>query len=273
MKKTKLAIGIFVGLIVIVLTIVLLACTVFVVRKVTVIKNVSSNYLDTDIIVSSSGLKKGASIVTIDKDKIKAEIEKTNPYVEVLEISRDFPNEVIIKVTVRSSLMMVLSEDGANAAILDADMKVLDVVPYSSSDKSQITKVDSLTFSVPEDIEPRSLVGGHLTFSDPAYENCLKDLAAATKEEALNLPGNAFRKLFTRIDFRKTGSGTRVFMKTETGVSFVLDTSMESSFYQQLFLCITLYTMKDTNVDRTKGYILYEKRGSQASYNWVESLD
>ena len=76
MNRSKVVIGIFVALILIVITIVLLACTVFVVRDVSVESDVSSYLVDEDRIVESSGLVMGRSIISINKEKVKAAIER-----------------------------------------------------------------------------------------------------------------------------------------------------------------------------------------------------
>ncbi|HCU56086.1 MAG TPA: hypothetical protein DIC18_01985 [Clostridiales bacterium] len=268
MKRPKIVIGIFITLILVVLTIVLLACTVFVVRDITVVKAVSSRLLDEDVIVASSKLKKGTSIISLDKQEIKEEIERANPYVEVVAISREFPNEVIIEVTVRTAVMLVPSEDASTFALLDDDMKVLDVFPQSETDY-HMPIVNDLTFVVPEQ-GAQSLVGSHITFADATRGALLSDILSAAGDPSIKLSGNSFRAFFKEISFT---SGTRILLKTQKGVSFVLDTSLESDLFSQLYMCLNVFSLSSTNVDRSKGYILYEKKGMTAAYNWVESLD
>ena len=68
MNRSKVVIGIFIALILIVITIVLLACTVFVVRDVSVESEYSSNLLNADRIIESSGIERGRSIISLNKD-------------------------------------------------------------------------------------------------------------------------------------------------------------------------------------------------------------
>ena len=124
MKRSKVVMGIFIALVLVVLTIVLLAFTVFVVRDITVESEFTSRLIDENNIIEASGISKGDSIVSISKSKIKANIEKENPYVEVTSITRGFPSKVVINVTIRTGIMLVRSEDDGVAAIIDSEMKV-----------------------------------------------------------------------------------------------------------------------------------------------------
>ena len=114
MKRANVLIIIFIAVVLLVLTAVLLACTVFIVRHVEVESEVSSSILDEQAIIDASEIEKGKSIIAVNKEKVKASIEKENPYVEVNFIERVFPNTILIKVTVRSAIMSMLSEDGDN---------------------------------------------------------------------------------------------------------------------------------------------------------------
>ena len=106
MNRSKVVIGIFVALILIVITIVLLACTVFVVRDISVESEYSSGLLDEDKIVESSGIETGRSIITLNKEKVITAIERANPYVEVTGIRRVFPSKVVISTTIRTGIML-----------------------------------------------------------------------------------------------------------------------------------------------------------------------
>ena len=149
MNRSKVVIGIFVALILIVITIVLLACTVFVVRDVSVESDVSSYLVDEDRIVESSGLVMGRSIISINKEKVKAAIERENPYVEVKGIRRVFPSKVIISATIRTGIMLVKSEDGSYYALIDSSMKILNVAPAEDTVLTSATVVSGLKARLP----------------------------------------------------------------------------------------------------------------------------
>ena len=269
MNRSKLFIGIFIAFLLIVITVVLLVCTVFVVREVVIEKEVNSALIDDDNIIESSGLSIGKSIISINKDKVKASVEKENPYVEVLNITRVFPNKIIINVTVRTGIMVVSSADGSYKALVDSGMKVLNVLPADSTLSVDATIVSGADFLIPEN-GAESLVGSILTLSDTSYDAIFTQFADFI--ESFDLEGKSFTTLFKEISFRNTESGTLVLIRTNKGVSLVLDTSLTSSIKYQLYACMYYYTTdKEVNIDRTKGYIAFDR--TRNSYNWLESLD
>ncbi len=269
MNRSKLIIGIFIVFILIVITIVLLACTVFVVRQVVIEKEVDSPLLDDDKIVESSGLSIGKSIISISKEKVESSIEKENPYVEVKNISRVFPNKVIIEVTVRTGIMVISSSDGAYRALVDSSLKVLNVLPAADTLSVDATLVSGATFLLP-DSGAESLIGSVLTLSDDSLTPIFKDFASFTEE--FDLGGQSFTTLYKEISFREGEGATLVLIRTNRGVSFVLDTSLTSSIKYQLYACMYYYTTdKEVTIDRTKGYIAFDR--TRNSYNWLESLD
>ena len=267
MKRPKIVIGVFITLILIVLTIVLLACTVFVVRDITVIKIVSSRLLDEDVIIASSKLKKGTSIITLDKHEIKEEIERANPYVEVVSVRREFPSKVIIATTIRTGIMFVKSEDGSSSALIDSSLKVLNIVATEDASATTATVVSGLTFVMPDE-GALSAIGHPITFSDPACGDILLDIAALASDYELS--GRRFFTFFKQITFDRS-SGTVVYIKTNKGVSLVLDTSLTSSVYDQLYYCLYYYSSKDVNIDYTKGYIGFDKDTN--AYSWKETIN
>ena len=249
MNRSKVVIGVFIALILIVVTVILLACTVFVVRDVTVESDVSSRLLNVDNIIESSGLTKGRSIISINKEKVKTSIEKENPYVEVVSVRREFPSKVIIATTIRTGIMFVKSEDGSSSALIDSSLKVLNIVATEDASATTATVVSGLTFVMPDE-GALSAIGQPITFSDPACGDILLDIAALASDYELS--GRRFFTFFKQITFDRS-SGTVVCIKTNKGVSLVLDTSLTSSVYDQLYYCLYYYSSKDVNIDYTKG--------------------
>ena len=270
MKKPKVVIGIFVGLVLIVLTIVLLACTVFVVRHVEVEFEVSSNLLNEESILDASGLSVGSSIISIDKSEVKASVEKENPYVEVTNISREFPNKVIIKVTVRRGILLVRSEDGGSAAVIDAKMKVLDVIPYSESMKSDVTAVEGVTFVVPQE-GVLSLVGSEISFANPVCGAMLSQITTAASDPKLMLSGNRFLTFIKEISFTTEEGSCKAFVKTKRGVTLVLDTALDSTVFTQLYMCLYYMYAEGVSVDVTSGFIYWDP--TPGAYRWATTLD
>ena len=271
MKRSKTVIAIFVALILVVLTIILLAFTVFIVRDVEVEAAVSSHLIDVDKIVESSDLSRGDSIISINKSRVIANIEKENPYVEITNIVRDFPSKVIIYATVRTGIMTVPSEDGNIAAIIDSTAKVLNVVSAADAEKAGVTAVKGVCFKVPED-GALSLIGSTVSFTNESCGTMLKSIAAAAADPALDIAGTGFRTFFKSIEF-VAGEGIKAYVKTNKGVTLVLDSTLSTTIYQQLYLCMYVYASEDTGVDRTRGYIVLDRDSEIIAYKWVESIE
>ena len=271
MKRSKLIIGIFIALLLVVLTIVLLAFTVFIVRDVKVESDVISRLIDEEKIVESSGLVKGTNIISINKTGIKSNIEKENPYVEIKSIVREFPSTVVITATVRTGIMLIPSDDGDSAAVIDSSMKILNVVPAVDMEKSGVTLVKGVAFKVPEE-GALTAVGTVADFTNESFGSILREVAEAAKNQSLDISGASFSTFFKEISF-VAGAGVTAIVKTNRGVSFVLDSTLATSIYEQLYMCIKFYTSKEVEIDRTRGYITLNKDVSGVAYQWVESLD
>ena len=272
MRKSNIMIAVFVSLLIVILAMVLLTCTVFVVRHISVEAAVSSDLINEEDIRESSGIAIGRSIISINKAKSKAEIEKANPYVEVLDIVRRFPNKVIIKATVRTAIMKIASSDMTCGAIVDSSLKILEVVSYDDFLAHGATKVEGVTFDPPA-LGALSLVGSKFDFSEDKKGALLPVIASSAEEPALDLSGTSFLTFFKKIDIREDGENLRVYITTNTGVILVLDTSLSTSIYQQLYLCNYVYTSEDTSKDLSRGYIALDKDSSVVAYKWMENLE
>lgn len=269
MNRSKLLIGIFIAFILIVITIVLLACTVFVVREVTIEKEVSSDSIDEDHIIETSGLTIGRSIISISKEKVKASIEKENPEVEVLNITRTFPSKVTVKVTLRTGIMLITSSTGESKVLVDSSLKVLKVSSATRPLSVNATIISGVTFDEP-DVGAESLLGTTLTLNKPIYGAVFADIADFA--EQVDLRGAAFSTLFKEITFVEGESATKVLIRTNKGVTLVLDTALTSSIYDQLFTRMTFYTTsQEVEIDRTSGYIAFDP--AKNAVGWLESID
>lgn len=269
MKRANVLIIIFIAVVLLVLTAVLLACTVFIVRHVEVESEVSSSILDEQAIIDASEIEKGKSIIAVNKEKVKASIEKENPYVEVNFIERVFPNTILIKVTVRSAIMSMLSEDGANLAILDADLKVLEMWQGDASEDSAVTFVKGATF-VPGEEGADSLVGTYLDREENAVFTLLYDIARASADPNVDYAGKSFSTFFKEIEIISYEKGLYAYILTNTGVRLVIDTGLSIDVYNQLSLCMFVYNSEEMDVDKTSGYI---RNPDAVAYRWYPTLE
>ena len=269
MNRSKLAIGIFIALVLIVLTIVLLACTVFIIRHITVESDVTSSLIDSDRIVESSGLTKGKSIISINKTKVRANIEKENPYVKVVSVVRKFPNKVIINTTLRTGILLVPSNDGDSYAVMDSSAKILTVLASTEREKYEGTMVENLSFLLPEE-GTAAAIGTSATFNDATGGELLQTIAEGAEDPSIEISGASFFTFFKKIvfDFQ---DGAKAYILTNKGVTLVVDTSLSISVREQIYMCVYFFASEDVDVDLTQGYIVYDK--TENAYQWSESLE
>lgn len=269
MKRTNVLIIIFIAVVLLVLTVVLLACTVFIVRHVEVESEVASPVVDEQAIIESSGIEKGKSIIAVNKEKVKAEVEKKNPYIEVNFIERVFPNTILVKVTVRTAILSMLSESGENVAILDSDLKVLEMRSADTQSELSVTSVKGATF-MPAEEGADALVGTYLEREENAVYTLLYDIANASADPNVDYAGRSFSTFFKEIEIVRHEKGLYAYLLTNTGVYLVIDTGLSIDVYRQLSLCMFVYNSEETDADKTYGYI---RNSDSVAYRWYPTLE
>ena len=272
MKKTNILIIIFVAIVLLVLAVVLLACTVFVVRHVQVESAVASSLINEESIIASGDISIGKSIITFNKDRVASSIEKNHPYVKVTFVERKFPNTVIINVTTRFAIMYLTSQDGSKVALLDSELKVLEIRASSEADALQLTAVSGVRFDIPSE-GASALVGTFLEVDENEKMKILIDIARASNDPNLDLADASFKTFFKQIEFKTYDKGYYVHILTNTGVTFVLDTALSTSVYQQLSLCKFFYDSTDVELNKSTGYIFLDKTSDRVAYKWSESIE
>ncbi len=109
----------------IVLTIVILSFTLFTVQNVEVDMRTSSSYeYNANEILNASGISKGQNIMFLNKDEISDKLEKTYPYMEVINVETKFPYTLVFHLAERVGFYAIKSGD--SFLILDKDLKVLE---------------------------------------------------------------------------------------------------------------------------------------------------
>jgi len=94
----------------------------FLIEKITILGNSEFMYND---IVKVSGIMVGQNIFKLDKELAYRRIE-SNPYLEVISITREFPDEVIVTVRERSAVAAV--EYLASYIIIDTEGIALEII-------------------------------------------------------------------------------------------------------------------------------------------------
>ena len=270
MRKTNVIIAIFIAIVLIALAVVLLTCTVFVVRHIEVEGNVASALIQEERIVDASGISIGNSIISINKAKVKSSIEKENPYIEVIFVEREFPNTIIIKVTVRTAIMAIPVGEGDVYAVVDSGLKVLELVPAERVGQVSSTVISGAVIAAET---PTDIVGTDIPYDEDASMKLLHDLAVASDDPNLDLSGVSFRTFFKSIEISQTQGGFVAYIRTNTGVKLVIDTSLTTDVYTQLSLCMFVYNSNEVNVDKTSGYIALDKNSTVVAYKWLENLN
>lgn len=77
-------------------------------------------------IINTSGIQKGKTILSVNKEQAIKNLEKENPYLKVVNIETVFPNKIVIHCAEREALFAVRS--GSKYFMCDGEFKVLNVV-------------------------------------------------------------------------------------------------------------------------------------------------
>ena len=125
-KKWIILAGVVLGL---ALVLVILNFTLFALRNVEIeFKNQSLIFSEEaqENIAQNSAIKLGTSIFAVDKDTIKDQLERDNPYLQVINIETVFPNKIVIHCAEREETYAVRAGEN-KYFICDADFKVLNI--------------------------------------------------------------------------------------------------------------------------------------------------
>ena len=119
--------------------VIVLGSTVFSVKEVSLnFMSEKVNVHDTDEeIIQNSELKVTGSIFLVNKTQIKETIQKTYPYIRVINVESVFPDKIIINVAEREKFYAVRTETGF--AICDEKLGIIDFTStYSSTSSNAI---------------------------------------------------------------------------------------------------------------------------------------
>lgn len=149
----KRLIIIFVCIAVFVLTLVL-GAVIFTINDVDILLSSEQAVgFDKVQILNTSGIKQGQSIFTVDEKDASASIEKSFPKLKVIKIERSFPNKVRVHLDVRKPILKCQIKNSDKIAILDRELKVLDIVSDEKAEYSddKITILTDLPLEVKQE--------------------------------------------------------------------------------------------------------------------------
>jgi len=240
---------VFVAIVVILVVLVLLNMTVFTINSVSVENEVYSAYIDSEGIIEASGLSKGRNIFFISETNSISNIEKQYPYLKVSSVERKFPSKVVIHVDVRQGTMSIASEEDGVYAIVDGDLKVLELVSADSPVYSQATHVEGIKLSSPQ--------AGTVLDASSAYNACLSAVSSVATGEGLQFAG-----FFAKITFQEQ----TLYVTLRTGVTIRLDEWRSQDVEISLRVALELYkSMDEQDYRRRQGFIYHD---NQLGWTW-----
>ncbi|MBO4535074.1 MAG: FtsQ-type POTRA domain-containing protein [Clostridia bacterium] len=240
---------IFIAIVVAIVILVLLNMTVFTINSVSVENEVYSAYIDASGIIQASGLSKGKNIFFISESSSAAGVERAYPYLKVSSIERKFPSKVVIHVDVRQGMMSIASEEYGVYAIVDEDLKVLELVSADAAVYAQATHVEGIKLSNPQ---PGTVLDG-----TSVYNACLSSVSSVATGEGLQFAG-----FFANISFQDAN----LYVTLRTGVTIRIDNWQSVDVTEHLRYALAKYkSMDEQDYRRRQGFIYFD---SALGWNW-----
>ncbi len=131
--------------------VVALGHSVFRVGNVELVAHTTTNHLAAlteNTVLSSSKLNKGKSVFLLDRNSYINNLEKEQPYIQMLSLEVVYPNTVKFHYAEREELFVINLKDGA-VAYLDSEFKVLKVVEgeYATTQQNPVLIETNLNLS------------------------------------------------------------------------------------------------------------------------------
>lgn len=244
----------FVAVIVLIVVFVLLNMTVFTVSKIRVQNEVYSEYIDNEAIVRASGIDAGDNIFMLSEKKAIEGIEQANPFLMVTAIERRFPSSVIIHINVREGVMSLPIADSDNYAIVDTNLKIVDLVESGSELYLSATHVETISVAMP--------TAGATLSVDNDYNRALAQIGSVADHE-----GVKFVSFFDRIYFHDQS----VYIVLRMGVTIRIDDYANVPVQDYLRVALEEYkTFDEQSYRRRSGYIYLDTDNIKA-WTWSET--
>lgn len=226
---------------------VVLFCTVFLVRSIEVVGTQGYEPNDSKVLEDSL-LATGINIFSVSENKVTENIEAKNPYLKVVLVERKFPDKVIIHVTERTE-QFFMRVSGDKYAILDRELKILNVIDSVSAELTEIKG------HIPEGLTTES-AGAFLSRSDSKY-NALRDVV--TGYEALTLHGFKIHRFNAFITNVELSTDAKTILTTVDGVK--IEIIGTQNIDKQVEYSYSFYINELTDAQRTSGVITNSGEG------------
>lgn len=248
----KRLIAIFACMAVFVLTLVV-GTVLFTVSDVNILLASDENIaFDKSKILEASGIKKGQNVFSIDKDAAVKNIEKQFPRFNV-QVERTFPNKVRIQLKTRIPVFKLKIANTDNYAVLDRDLKIIDVVTGEGNvyGEDKVVLVGGYEYSGAE-----NPCGDFIT-DDCNDITSLKDIILSL--EMLQVVNQRIPAVFSSFTII---TDKRIEMKTVLGITMVIRTDLaindqSNPITYQCDLLYSHYYSKMTGDQREQNKYLY----------------
>ena len=149
MKKTKKWVVFLCSLAAVIVTIVILCCTLFAVKDIKLDFRTSTVFTYTESeIIEKSGIPKGKCVFFLKKNQYEKNIEKNFPYLKVINIETKIPSHIVVHLAEREEFYAIVYN--GYTYICDNEFKVLKIVEgtnYESTESNPI-KIDGSTLHI-----------------------------------------------------------------------------------------------------------------------------
>ena len=237
--------------------IILLSSTVFTLKTVSIEARTTSLYLaeeDYDEIIESAKFDYGKNIFFLKTDGYKANIEKANPYVKVINIERKFPNYIVVNISERVPAVRIQSSKGYY--VLDKELKVLNNVDnlttkYNDITKEELTPIFSFGSGITDDYSKNLEVGDFLSGERLSYfVNAVYNGLVSTDEQT-GSPINCLSNIETvSVSYEQENSIEKLYLTFK-------DSSVTATIYNGKDLTDRIYTILQLYLTYQETYTEY----------------
>jgi len=205
-------------------------------NKVNLVSNSVYNSPDkVEKILSSTNFAYGQSLFLLDKNSYSEDIERKNPYIEMIKILSVFPNKIVLNVRERTPRYYIKGQN--KLFLLDVNFKLLEITK-SYEKLSSMIEISANKNSYEENFF------NFFELSDKTYEVgqsfCENNIAVTELKNTLNSLDNLLKELnltqnnfFSKISLAENSTGTLSFVfKTKSapyGVVLVLEDALKNS--------------------------------------------
>ena len=247
---------VFICLAVLVL-IVVCGAIVFTVKHIDVLVAGDNQNIDKAQIVTSSGIKNGISIFTLDEQVITKNIEKNVPYAKVVDVERAFPNKIRISVQYRQPLLAITLKNTNKMLIVDDEFKVLEVVDNLSNHR--VLKPNGIELEVPN----LDNICGNFINLDTDKINTLKNIIIGFNE--VNLNGNKLLDFVANLHFQDDQK--RLIIDTKKGVKLLIRRDTNAGENMQTIACYNKFNKLYDAERENNSYYIYVKNNGDCVYS------